>query len=163
MSQHVALRKPCPLCQGVLEREAGVANPRPEITCQQCKTTWPTYVAMNEACAKQVKTKPVTMAGIQARLGMLKTGVRTGRNLAGGVRAIGGLIGRIAANVKQFEGHDSAAQIGEAIEGLVGQVILATEHIDEATKGKTPDLYEGTEQEDSEAVPPGEEEETQED
>ena len=162
MSQHIALKKPCPLCQGVLERETGrTANPKPDITCSKCRTTWPDYAAMTEACDRQVKSTPITMTSIQARLGLVKNGVRTGRNLAGGVRAVGGLLGRIAANVKQFEGHDSAAQIGEALEGLVDQVILATEHIDEATKGKTSDLYEGKEE--PEAVPPEGEEEAQED
>ena len=149
-STYTPLNKPCPRCQGTLEREdnSRIANPSPVIKCGDCGQTWPSYAeviveAKAVKAAERGTKDPVRMVDIKKRLRQVKTGMRVSRNLAGGTRAVANLIGRIAAQVKQFEGHDSAAKIGEALEGIIDQTLLATEHVEDALKGNDPEVYDG--------------------
>jgi len=151
--QYEALRRPCPKCKGTVEREVAGEGSSPEVRCVKCGATWPSYRELIKG--DRGRSSNPGMAGVQKRLETIRAGVRTGRNLAGGARALGTLIGRIADNIKGFEGHDSIARIGEDLEGIVDQAQLAVEHLHEAAQGKTPDLYDGNpEGEGADAVPP---------
>jgi len=150
-STFVRLRLPCPRCGAPLERESSgrIANARPVVRCTGCPTEWPEYknVLFETRAALRAAGKGgeagATLGAVKQRLMQIKAGIRAGRNVAGGIRAVQDQLGRIAAEASRFQGHDSVNVIGEAVEGIVDQVILASEHLDEAMKGNVPEVYDG--------------------
>jgi len=153
------LRLPCPRCQGQLERveEVGIANPRSLIRCTSCQTGWDDYkevVAEGRARKHRERGAPLDLKKAQEALRKTKVGIRAGRNVVSGIRSIGQIVQRMAGEVlslqeKDAEGvQDAIERIGGDFEGIVDQVLLATEHVDEARKGNLtpePPLNEGDE------------------
>ena len=149
----IKLKRPCPHCQGVLERyEAqAVAGQPPEhalprVRCANCGRDWNSLRdVLLEAHGVDPSAPPkakhrVTMADLRSTLGKIKAGVRAGRNVAGSVRAISESLVRIAGRVRQMEKapdkQEVIAQVGQDVEGIVDQVALAVDHIDEGRTGK---------------------------
>lgn len=164
----IKLKRPCPRCQGVLERYeakavAGNPVPLPKVHCTGCQTEWSNMHEMlleahkgREAASKEKpKRRGPTMADMQGYLAKLKAGVRAGRNVAASVRAVSEHLASITGRVRELEKAPDKqaviAQVGQNLEGIVDQLTLAMEHIQEGRVGEVgpePELEHGEDDKD---------------
>jgi len=139
MEQFVPLRTTCPKCDGVLEREilAGKTMRDCPIRCSKCARRWQTYKDLCDERRDADATKPKmpTLDKIRAALMIGKVGVRGARNVAHRARTAGDYLRDIADEVGGFEGQASVARIGEHVESIVNQLIMAVEDLQDAKKG----------------------------
>ena len=143
---YIPLKKPCPRCQGVLEREdkARIQNARPAVRCSGCQTQWEDYahvLAEARVAAREQSGLPkgFGIQGLRTHLQKLKIGVRAGRNVASSARAVSNIVSRMAGEVQQFadpevSNQEVVGKLFEDLEGIVDQVSLTVDHIDEAAE-----------------------------
>jgi len=149
----IKLKRPCPRCQGVLERyeAAAIAGQPPQmclprVRCSACGVEWASVRDAikegleGEGKAPKPERRRPTIADLKNTLAKVKAGVRAGRNVAGSVRAVSeylaSITGRIRTLEKAPDKQEVIAQVGSDVEGIVDQVMLAMEHIEEGRTGK---------------------------
>lgn len=165
---YIKLKRPCPRCQGVLERYeikavAGEPNVLPRVHCTGCHVEWPSIREMiveAQGGAGPERRGGPSLAQLKGYLVKIKAGVRAGRNVAGAVRAVSGhlagIVGRVRDLEKAPDKQQVVSQVGADIEGIVDQISLAMEHIEEGRDGKIgpePEAGGGAENDGGEEIP----------
>lgn len=149
----IRLKRPCPWCQGILERyeaQAVAGQPpsmaTPRVRCSSCGRDWDSIQkVIIEAYEKEGKIPPpkvgkgLSLTELRGLLSKVKVGVRAGRNVASSVKAVSEYLASITGRVRTLEKapdkQEVIAQVGQDVEGIVDQVMLAMDHIAEAKQG----------------------------
>lgn len=132
---YVQLRMKCPACQGILEKETGTE--RELIRCRNCELQWAGLKALLAAkvVAEKSRFKIPTLDQVKTALQIGKIGVRGARNVAGRGRAVSDYVKDIIADVADFD-SESVKRVGQGVEAIVDQLILAVEDVQDARSGK---------------------------
>lgn len=147
---YIKLKRPCPRCSGVLERYevkavAGAVNPLPRVHCTACHVEWPSIREMILEAHKGREPEAggkrgPSLGDLKGYLAKIKAGVRAGRNVAASVKTVSEYLASMVSQVRSIEQapdkQQVIAKVGEDLEGIVDQVTLAVEHIEEGRTGK---------------------------
>jgi hypothetical protein len=114
---------------------------REGIVCSQCDRKWPSYIKVfTESQAKMRPPEKPTLDRIEDVLQKTRAVIRGSRSVADRVRAATGAFKEALAELQQFDGQESVAVVGEKVEGIVEQALLAIGDIKQAKGGRMIDL-----------------------
>ena len=140
----VYLRIPCPRCGSKLAQDISVSGKRP-ITCSgRCRCQWPDLKDLIiEVKARREKLggappvgKSITLNDIKNFFCKGQAGVRGLRNVAERMQISMKKIRSAIDDVYELEGRERVSAVGDNLETVIQQGILAVEDIQEALKGK---------------------------
>lgn len=132
---YIELKMPCPRCGSRLEKAVlpPKSKDKAEVRCQKCKATWVDYGTMLRG-VKPAAIK-IGLDDIQGVVARVKSGVRGSRNVVERIRAVQTNIRRAVVSIKSVREEGAVAEIGDSVENILDQVILALEDVKDIKKG----------------------------
>jgi len=142
-ASYVFLKLPCPRCQGRLEKRVVDKDKKADVRCSVCKAAWPAYKAVFVEAQRRVAGGGVSLDGIRKALVKTQAFARGGRNVASRLRAAKQKLDVAIEAVRSVKEKGAVDAIGDSVEGIIGQVILALDDLKDAKAGTVAPLADG--------------------
>jgi hypothetical protein len=150
---YIQLKMPCPRCKGKLEKqvvappEKDKPQPPAEVRCQTCKVAWANYGLMLREC-RPTESK-LSIDSIQQIVAKGKAAVRGSRNVVERIRAAQTNLRRAANSIRNIREEGAVEEVGDSVENILDQVILALEDVKDIKKGTLKPFVGGQPQEEA--------------